>query len=205
MPSPSDVLRRLRDVAPNFVGLKVSDAPWEAFEPYLSLGLDVFVGPEALIHRGIEGGAIGAVSALASAFPEQVLAVVREPTAAGAESLGALRAAVERFPAAGGDEADPRGARGSGQAGRPGAPPGSLDGRVAGARRLALLALAPARLRDRSPSLLGRRPRLVDAAGDAADADERQAVLACRRGGASRRVRRGCSARGASRPSRRRS
>ena len=67
-----DVLQRLRDEAPNFVGLKVSDAPWEAFEPYLSLGLDVFVGPEVLIHRGIEGGAIGAVSALASAFPEQV-------------------------------------------------------------------------------------------------------------------------------------
>ena len=93
-----DVLGRLRDGAPNFVGLKVSDAPWEAFEPYLSLGLDVFVGPEVLIHRGIEGGAIGAVSALASAFPEEVLAVVREPTAAGAEALGGLRAGVERFP-----------------------------------------------------------------------------------------------------------
>ena len=93
-----DVLRNLREEAPNFVGLKVSDAPWEAFEPYLSLGLDVFVGPEALIHRGIEGGAVGAVSALASAFPEQVAAVVREPSAAGASSLATLRAAVERFP-----------------------------------------------------------------------------------------------------------
>ena len=93
-----DVLQRLREEAPNFIGLKVSDAPWEAFEPYLSVGLDVFVGPEVLIHRGIEGGAIGAVSALASAYPEEVLAVVREPTAAGAESLGVLRAAVERFP-----------------------------------------------------------------------------------------------------------
>ena len=75
-----DVLGRLREEAPNFVGLKVSDTPWEAFEPYLSLGLDVFVGPESLIHRGIEGGAVGAVSALASAFPERVAAVVREPT-----------------------------------------------------------------------------------------------------------------------------
>ena len=93
-----DVLRRLRDVAPNFVGMKVSDAPWEAFEPYLSLGLDVFVGPEGLIHRGIEGGAVGAVSALASAFPEQVSAVVREPSAAGAATLATLRAAVEQFP-----------------------------------------------------------------------------------------------------------
>lgn len=93
-----DVLRRLREEAPNLVGLKVSDTPWEAFEPYLALGLDVFVGPEALIHRGIEGGAVGAVSALASAFPERVAAVVREPTAAGAEGLGTLRAGVERFP-----------------------------------------------------------------------------------------------------------
>ncbi len=94
-----DVLRRLRDVAPNFVGMKVSDAPWEAFEPFLALeGLDVFVGPEALIYRGISGGAIGAVSALASAFPERVAAVVREPTAAGADALATLRAAVERFP-----------------------------------------------------------------------------------------------------------
>ena len=93
-----DVLRRLRDEAPNLVGLKVSDAPWEAFEPYLSLGLDVFVGPESLIHRGISGGAIGAVSALASAFPEEVAAVVANPTEAGAESLATLRAAVERFP-----------------------------------------------------------------------------------------------------------
>jgi len=93
-----DVLRRLQDEAPNLVGLKVSDTPWEAFEPYLGLGLDVFVGPEALIHRGIEGGAIGAVSALASPFPAEVAAVVREPTAGAAEQIGALRAAVERFP-----------------------------------------------------------------------------------------------------------
>jgi len=93
-----DVLRRLREVAPNLAGMKVSDASWDAFEPYLTLGLDVFVGPEALIHRGIEGGAIGAVSALASAFPERVAAVVREPSATGAAALAELRAGVERFP-----------------------------------------------------------------------------------------------------------
>ena len=109
-----DVLRRLRDEAPNFVGLKVSDAPWEAFEPYLSLGLDVFVGPESLIHRGIEGGAVGAVSALASAFPEQVAAVVREPTAAGADVARDAPGSGRAVPAPGGDEAHP------GRAGRPG-------------------------------------------------------------------------------------
>ena len=92
---------------PNLAGLKVSDTPWEAFEPYLSLGLDVFVGPEALIHRGIEGGAVGAVSALASPFPEPVAAVVREPTEAARRArrpAGSRRA----VPAPGGHEADPR-------------------------------------------------------------------------------------------------
>jgi dihydrodipicolinate synthase/N-acetylneuraminate lyase len=93
-----DVLRRLRDEATNLVGMKVSDSPWEAFEPYLSLGLDVFVGPEALITRGIEGGAVGAVSALASAFPEDVAAVVREPSEAGAAAIGELRAVIDGFP-----------------------------------------------------------------------------------------------------------
>jgi dihydrodipicolinate synthase/N-acetylneuraminate lyase len=93
-----DALRRLRDEASNFVGLKVSDTPWEAFELYLLDGLDVFVGPESLIHLGREAGAIGAVSALASAFPAEVAAVVREPTAEGAARLAELRAGVERFP-----------------------------------------------------------------------------------------------------------
>jgi dihydrodipicolinate synthase/N-acetylneuraminate lyase len=46
---PLEVLARLRVVAPNLTGLKVSDAPWEAFAPYLVDGLDVFVGPEALM------------------------------------------------------------------------------------------------------------------------------------------------------------
>lgn len=97
-PVALDVLRRLREEAPNFAGMKVSDSPWEAFEPYLSLGVDVFVGPEALIHRGIAGGAVGAVSALAAAFPREVAAVVRAPTADGAAGLAELRASLERFP-----------------------------------------------------------------------------------------------------------
>ena len=48
--------RAPRETAPNFVGMKVSDTPWEAFEPYLIDGLDVFVGPEALIHLGLDAG-----------------------------------------------------------------------------------------------------------------------------------------------------
>jgi dihydrodipicolinate synthase/N-acetylneuraminate lyase len=92
---PLAVLGRLREEAPNFRGLKVSDTPWERFAPYLIEGLDIFVGPEALIPEGLAGGAVGAVSALASAFPELIAAAVRDP--AGAD-LGTVRAALERFP-----------------------------------------------------------------------------------------------------------
>jgi dihydrodipicolinate synthase/N-acetylneuraminate lyase len=95
---PLPVLERLREAAPNLAGLKVSDAPWERFEPYLLEGLDVFVGPEALIARGISAGAAGAVSALASAFPERVAAAVREPGGEQAAGMGALREGIERFP-----------------------------------------------------------------------------------------------------------
>lgn len=97
-PIAVDVLLRLREEVSNFAGLKVSDRPWEAFAPYLIEGLDVLVGPEALIHRGLEAGAVGAVSALAAAFPEDVVAVVAAPTAEGAGRLGELRAGLDRFP-----------------------------------------------------------------------------------------------------------
>jgi dihydrodipicolinate synthase/N-acetylneuraminate lyase len=92
------VIRRLRDGASNVVGLKVSDTPWAAFETYLFPGFDIFVGPEALIHQGLERGAAGAVSALASALPGEVVQVVRRPTVDGAARLSELRAFVERFP-----------------------------------------------------------------------------------------------------------
>ncbi len=95
---PLAVIVELRERAPNLAGLKVSDAPFDRFSPYLIEGLDVFVGPEALIFHGISGGAVGAVSGLAAAYPERVAAVVREPTEAGAVALAELRAAVERFP-----------------------------------------------------------------------------------------------------------
>jgi dihydrodipicolinate synthase/N-acetylneuraminate lyase len=92
---PLSVIERLRELAPNFVGLKVSDTPWERFAPYLIDGLDVFVGPESLIPQAMAGGAIGAVSGLAGAFPELVVAAVRQPERA---DLGATRAALQRFP-----------------------------------------------------------------------------------------------------------
>jgi dihydrodipicolinate synthase/N-acetylneuraminate lyase len=92
------MLARLREEADNVTGMKVSDTPWGAFERYLLDGFDIFVGPEALIHRGRTAGAVGAVSALASAFPKEVAAVVREPSEEGAARLADLRARMEAFP-----------------------------------------------------------------------------------------------------------
>jgi N-acetylneuraminate lyase len=92
------VLERLRDDASNVAGLKVSDTPWARFAEYLLPGFDIFVGPEALIAEGIAHGAVGAVSALASALPREVAAVVRDPRPEAAARVGELRAFVERFP-----------------------------------------------------------------------------------------------------------
>jgi len=95
---PLAVLARLRERAANLAGLKVSDTPWDRFEPYLLEGLDVFVGPEALIPQGFAGGAAGAVSGLASSFPDAVVALVRDPSPALGERVGALRASLQRLP-----------------------------------------------------------------------------------------------------------
>lgn len=95
---PPEAIRRLRELAPNLAGLKVSDTPWERFQPYLIEGLDVFVGPEALISRGLGAGAVGAVSALAAAFPEVVARLVADPSEEAAARAGQLRAAVQSFP-----------------------------------------------------------------------------------------------------------
>lgn len=95
---PLPVIAELREAAPNFRGLKVSDARWEDFSGYLVEGLDVFVGPESLIARGLEAGAVGAVSGLAAGFPELVAALVRDPSTEAAERVAAVRDAVQRLP-----------------------------------------------------------------------------------------------------------
>jgi dihydrodipicolinate synthase/N-acetylneuraminate lyase len=77
---PLSVIERLRD---RIAGLKVSNRPFEAVEPYLLDGLDVFIGAETLVEQGVDRGAAGSVSGLAAAFPE-----------GGPEK----RAVLERFP-----------------------------------------------------------------------------------------------------------
>jgi dihydrodipicolinate synthase/N-acetylneuraminate lyase len=95
---PLAVIERLRERAPNLAGMKVSDSPWERLEPYLVEGLDVFVGAESLLVRGLAAGAVGAVSGLAASFPDAVVPLVGEPSAEAGERVAALRAELQRFP-----------------------------------------------------------------------------------------------------------
>jgi len=83
---PVAVIERLRSEVSNLAGLKVSDRPLEAVEPYVLEGLDVFVGAEELLPVR---GAAGTVSGLASVFPERVVAL---------DGVGELRAALDRYP-----------------------------------------------------------------------------------------------------------
>src|SRR6266536_2619697 len=83
---PVTVIERLQSDVSNLAGLKVSDRPLEAVEPYLVEGLDVFVGAEDLLPVQ---GAAGTVSGLASVFPERVVAL---------DGVGELRAALDRYP-----------------------------------------------------------------------------------------------------------
>src|SRR5436190_8854552 len=83
---PVSVVERLRAELSNLAGMKVSDRPLDAVQPYLLDGLDVFVGAEDLLP--VEGAA-GTVSGLASVFPERVVAL---------DGVGELRAVLDRFP-----------------------------------------------------------------------------------------------------------
>ena len=95
---PVQVVEELRDRASNLVGMKVSDSPFSRVEPYLGLGIDVFIGAEGLLAQGLEHGASGAVSGLAAAFPEAVVDLVREPTAERGDLVASLREALARHP-----------------------------------------------------------------------------------------------------------
>jgi dihydrodipicolinate synthase/N-acetylneuraminate lyase len=97
-PIPLPVIERLREHVENLAGMKVSDSPWERLEPYLVEGLDVFVGAEALLERGLAAGAAGAVSGLAASFPDAVVPLVREPRPETGERATSLRAKLQRYP-----------------------------------------------------------------------------------------------------------
>ena len=92
---PPRVVERLREGVTNLVGMKVSDSPFAKVAPYMLDGLDVLIGAEVLIGEGLAAGAAGAVSGLASAFPE---VVVEALSSGDSTAAGELRAKVERFP-----------------------------------------------------------------------------------------------------------
>ena len=96
---PIEVIARVRDRAPNLRGLKVSDTPFAAIEPYLAFeDLDVFIGNEPLVLQGIERGAVGAVSGLASAFPQLVSSLVHERSERSHEQVSQIREHLRNVP-----------------------------------------------------------------------------------------------------------
>lgn len=97
-PVPLEVVARVRDAASNLAGLKVSESPFLKVEPFLDLGLPVFVGSEPLIPAAMARGALGAVSGLAAAFPEIVREALDAPDTAAEARLRALRSAMEAHP-----------------------------------------------------------------------------------------------------------
>jgi len=97
-PVSREVIERVRETAPNLAGLKVSEKPWAAVEPYLDLGLPVLVGQEPFIPTALAAGAIGSVSGLAAAWPDVVRSALDAPGDAAADRLQAVRSAMEAQP-----------------------------------------------------------------------------------------------------------
>ena len=95
---PLDVVARVRQAAPNVVGLKVSDVPFDAVKPYLGLGMDVFIGQEPLALEGLEAGAVGSVSGLASAFPGVVADLIHGRSAIAHDAVALMRARLRGIP-----------------------------------------------------------------------------------------------------------
>jgi N-acetylneuraminate lyase len=95
---PVEVIEAVRATAPNLAGLKVSDTPWGAVAPYLLEDLDVFVGSEPLVLEGLAHGAVGAVSGLATAFPEIVAALVHDRSEEAGEQVATLRRLLGPLP-----------------------------------------------------------------------------------------------------------
>jgi dihydrodipicolinate synthase/N-acetylneuraminate lyase len=96
---PVDVIARVRERSPNLRGLKVSDTPFSAVQPYLAIdGLDVFVGSEPLVMQGMRAGAVGAVSGLGSAFPEITAALVHDRSERAHAQVTLLRSGLQGIP-----------------------------------------------------------------------------------------------------------
>ena len=79
--------------------MKVSDTPFDAVEPYLEEeAMDVFIGSEPLVRAGMERGAVGAVSGLATAWPSVVSALVHDHSPEAHLRVTELRTRLESVP-----------------------------------------------------------------------------------------------------------
>jgi N-acetylneuraminate lyase len=97
-PVPLEVVARVRDQATNLAGLKVSESPFVKVEPFLDLGLPVYIGSEPLIPPALARGALGAVSGLAAAFPDVVRSALDAPDTIAEARLRTLRSEMEQHP-----------------------------------------------------------------------------------------------------------
>jgi dihydrodipicolinate synthase/N-acetylneuraminate lyase len=95
---PVVVVERLRALVPNLAGMKVSDVPWSAVEPYALEGIDLFVGSEPLVLESLERGGAGSVSGLAAAFPEIVAELVHARSAEAGAAVVTLRDRLAPIP-----------------------------------------------------------------------------------------------------------
>jgi dihydrodipicolinate synthase/N-acetylneuraminate lyase len=95
---PPEVVTCLQNEAPNLAGMKVSDTPFDAVKPYMLDGLDVFIGSEPLVLEGLDNGAVGAVSGLATAWPEVVSGLVRARDPAAHARVVQLRDGLAGIP-----------------------------------------------------------------------------------------------------------
>ncbi|HEY7478021.1 MAG TPA: dihydrodipicolinate synthase family protein [Actinomycetota bacterium] len=95
---PPEVIQRVQRSCPNLAGLKVSDRPLEAAMKYQLPGLNLFIGWEPFVRPAQERGAKGAVSGLATAFPELIRNLVRGVDPAAPSRVAELRLALTGMP-----------------------------------------------------------------------------------------------------------
>ena len=97
-PLPVAVVERVRERVENVAGLKVSDAPFERVQPYLGLGLPVYVGAERLIPRRSPPVRPALSRASRRPSPRWWPRWSQTRIAAGADRLEALRGADRALP-----------------------------------------------------------------------------------------------------------
>ena len=90
-----DTLRRIRERADNFVGLKDSSGKLELIPELVAAGLAVFIGRDHMILEGLKRGCVGAVTACANVAPRAFVDLYDAWRAGEMERAARLQALVE--------------------------------------------------------------------------------------------------------------